>query len=86
MAEAKIYYSIKGDIVDAPKLTINYDKRLPDTFENVDSDIRYDGLISLVAKSFFVRIDSSSKLSSDVVQLQGINSSWLNVQTKSLEI
>ena len=56
------------------------------TFEKVDSDIRYDGLISLVAKSFFVKIDSSSKLSSDVVQLQGINSSWLNVQTKSLEI
>jgi hypothetical protein len=84
MANIDLKYSKRQEIIGEPTLAVNYDRRIPSKAEGLP-DVKNDPFVSLVSKSFYVLVDGDSKLTSDNVQMQGLNSPWLVKNNKTLQ-
>jgi hypothetical protein len=86
--DVKVYYSKKVDagVLSKPGYLENFYRRIPDAFEKVGVSTKNDHLNSVEFKSFYFKIDGDDRMSSDIIQLNGLNNLWLNENSKLLNI
>jgi hypothetical protein len=84
----KVYYDrkkIEASLITKPAFLENYSRRIADNFEKIESlETSNDHLISLEAKDFYYIIDGEP-INTIRVDLNGLNNSYLNENTKLLQ-
>ncbi len=66
-----------GKIVEQV-VQVDYLRRIVESFENIDENVKNDPLISPSEKVFIMKINGSSQLDTNKVQTNGMNNLWLN--------
>jgi len=84
--QIRISYSIKDDsIINKPSLVENYQYRVPDSFEGIDTiGAKNDPMISVSFKNYYMKEIGANKVTSIKVQQLGLNNLWTNKNACSL--